>query len=80
MYHVVIDLEMNPVSREYNDIRKKLTDEVIEIGAVKLNDSYEQIDEFQCYVKPEYGSIKKHITRLTGITDEMVCDKEGFIA
>lgn len=79
MYHVVMDLEMNPISREYKDIRKKLTDEVIEIGAVKLNDAYEQISEFQCYVQPEYGNIKKHITRLTGITDETVKDKDSFI-
>lgn len=80
MYHVVMDLEMNPISREYKDIRKKLTDEVIEIGAVKLNDAYEQISEFQCYVQPEYGNIKKHITRLTGITDETVKDKDSFIS
>ena len=80
MYHVVIDLEMNPINREYKEIRKKLTDEVIEIGAVKLNDSYEQISEFQCYVQPEYGQIKKHITRLTGITDETVKDKEPFVS
>jgi len=78
MYHVVIDLEMNPISREYKEIRKKLTDEIIEIGAVKLNDSYEQVSEFQCYVQPEYGKIKKHITRLTGITDETVKDKDDF--
>ncbi|MCR5403915.1 MAG: exonuclease domain-containing protein, partial [Butyrivibrio sp.] len=30
-------------------------------------------------VKPEYGKIKKHITRLTGITDEKVNGKEGFV-
>lgn len=71
---------MNPISREYKDIRKKLTDEVIEIGAVKLDDDYQQVSEFQCYVQPEYGNIKKHITRLTGITDETVKDKDSFIA
>ena len=78
MYHVVIDLEMNPVDRIHWEIRRKLTDEVIEIGAVKLDDEYRQIEEFQCYVKPEYGSVKKHITKLTGITEETVSDKESF--
>ncbi len=78
MYHVVIDLEMNPIDREYKEIRRKLTDEVIEFGAVKLDDSFEQISEFQCYVKPEYGKIKKHITRLTGITEDTVKDGELF--
>ncbi len=78
MYHVVIDLEMNPIDREYKEIRRKLTDEVIEFGAVKLDEAFAQISEFQCYVKPEYGKIKKHITRLTGITDDTVKDGDLF--
>ncbi|MBR6906450.1 MAG: exonuclease domain-containing protein [Selenomonadaceae bacterium] len=72
MYHVVMDLEMNPISREYREVRRSLTDEVIEIGAVRLDDSFQQVSEFQCYVRPEYGEIKKHITKLTSITNEMV--------
>ena len=69
---------MNPVSREFKEIRRALNDEVIEIGAVKLDENFQQIGEFQCYVKPEYGEIKQHITRLTGITQEMVADKDTF--
>ena len=65
MNHVVVDLEMNPVSREFREIRRTLKDEVIEFGAVKLDGDFRQIGEFQCYVKPEYGEIKQHITRLT---------------
>ncbi|MBQ1511595.1 MAG: exonuclease domain-containing protein [Selenomonadaceae bacterium] len=80
MNHVVVDLEMNPVSREFREIRRTLKDEVIEIGAVKLDGDFRQIGEFQCYVKPEYGEIKQHITRLTGITQDMVADKETFPA
>ncbi len=78
MYHVVIDLEMNPVSREFREIRRKMNDEIIEIGAVKLDENFAQISEFQCYVKPQYGSIRKNIVTLTGITDEKVADKENF--
>ena len=37
MKHVVVDLEMNPVDREYKDIRKKLSGEIIESGAVRLD-------------------------------------------
>ncbi len=80
MNHVVVDLEMNPVSREFREIRRTLKDEVIEIGAVKLDGDFRQIGEFQCYVKPEYGEIKQHITRLTGITQDMVADKAAFRA
>ena len=78
MIHVVIDLEMNPVSKSLKDIRKLTTDEIIEIGAVKLDENYQQFDEFQCYVRPEYGEITKHITKLTGITNETVADKPLF--
>lgn len=78
MNHVVVDLEMNPVSREFREIRRSLNDEVIEIGAVKLDGDYRQIGEFQSYVKPEYGEIRQHITRLTGITAEMVEGSENF--
>lgn len=78
MVHIVIDLEMNPVSKSFKDVRRYTTDEVIEIGAVKLDDNYKQIDEFQCYVRPQYGEITKHITKLTGITAETVADKPTF--
>ncbi|MBR2519354.1 MAG: exonuclease domain-containing protein [Selenomonadaceae bacterium] len=78
MVHIVIDLEMNPVSKTFKDIRRRTTDEVIEIGAVKLDENYQQVDEFQCYVRPEYGEITKHITKLTGITQATVADKPLF--
>ncbi len=79
MVHIVIDLEMNPIQRSRREVRKFLLEEVIEIGAVKLDENYQQIDEFQCYVKPEFSSISKHITNLTGITNETVADKNMFV-
>jgi len=78
MKHIVVDLEMNPVSKEYREVRRKLNGEIIEIGAVRLNENYEQEDEFQCYVCPEYGMVKKHITELTGITQEKVEGHPAF--
>ena len=80
MKHVVVDLEMNPVSREFREVRRKLHEVVIEIGAVRLDENFQQEAEFQCYVKPEYGPIKKHITSLTGITQAMVADKKTYAA
>ena len=79
MIHVVLDLEMNPIKRSEKEIRRQITDEVIEIGAVKLDDKFKQIDEFQCYVKPQHGEITKHIRKLTGITNETVADKETYV-
>ena len=78
MIHIVIDLEMNPVSRTLKEVRHFLLDEVIEFGAVKLDEYYQPVSEFQSYVKPQFGEINKHITKLTGITNEMVADKDVF--
>lgn len=78
MVHIVIDLEMNPIKRSLKDIRRFLQDEVIEFGAVKLNENYQPIDEFQTYVRPNFSEITKHITQLTGITNETVADKNTF--
>ena len=78
MVHIVIDLEMNPVSKTLKDVRRYLLDEVIEFGAVKLDENYQPISEFQSYVKPEFNEITKHITKLTGITNEIVADKNNF--
>lgn len=80
MVHIVIDLEMNPVQKEFKEVRRFLLDEVIEFGAVKLDENYQQIDEFQCYVRPVFNeNINRHITKLTGITNETVADKAGFV-
>ena len=78
MIHIVIDLEMNPVRQSLKELRRQLPDEVIEIGAVKLDDNFKQVDEFQRYVRPEYSKITRHIKKLTGITDEMLEDKNTF--
>ena len=78
MNYVVVDLEMNPVSRDYREVRRTLRDEVIEFGAVRLDASFAQESTFQCYVKPQYGPIRKQITALTGITQEKVDGGEAF--
>lgn len=39
--------------------------------AFRLNDSYEEIDSFCCYVKPVWNDhITPHIRHLTGITEQ----------
>ena len=78
MNYVVVDLEMNPVSRDYREVRRTLRDEVIEFGAVRLDASFAQESTFQCYVRPQYGPIRKQITALTGITQEKVDGGEIF--
>ena len=57
MIHIVIDLEMNPIKRDLKEVRKFLQDEVIEFGAVKLDENYQQFDTFQLYVKPAFCAL-----------------------
>ena len=78
MKHIVVDLEMNMIRRK-SEAWKKCTKETIEIGAVMLDDSLQEVSSFRTYVKPEYNDgIEKKIFELTGITDDMVLNAPKF--
>lgn len=75
MNYVVLDLEWNvPYSFKNLKHRKNfLRGEVIQFGAVKLDESFGVLDEFEIMVLPKYyKKIEKNISELTGITDEDV--------
>lgn len=76
MVSIVLDFEMNVIPRKKRTTYRKLRGEIIEIGAVKLDDNHEITDRFSCYVKPELNSISPHVTEITGIKDETVQDAE----
>ena len=79
MYHVVIDFEMNEILKEFEAERKISSYETIEIGAVILNENYEEIAEYKTYVKPEINEILPPYVEITGITNETVADSRKFI-
>ena len=73
MKYVIVDLEMNPVSNEYPNERKVSRLETIQIGAVLLDEKYQEIGSFVTLVKPEYNTrIQKRYEKLTGIKTSMV--------
>lgn len=75
MHHIFIDFEMNHISQEYKEERTYSKMEIIEIGAVMLNEEYREISCFKSYVRPEYNDkIEKQCTRVTGITMDTVKD------
>lgn len=73
----MIDLEMNKIEKQWRG-KNKLSSELIEIGAVRMDEHYEVIDTYQSYVKPEFGAMDAVIIELTGITDDKVKDAPGF--
>lgn len=74
-FHVVLDFEMNPTDRKTHELKN----EIIEIGAVKLNSDLKIVDRFRCYVKPQYSyQVTPYIYRLTGIHPTRTMSAESF--
>ena len=65
MIYVFVDFEMNMIDSEYKKEKKICKSEIIEIGAVKLDEDYNEIDSFKSYVKPAYGTMASRIIKLT---------------
>lgn len=79
MRYVVVDLEMNKLDNQYTEEKKICNQEIIEIGAVMLDNGHQEISRFKTYVKPQYSEkIRDVITKLTGITTKMVKDAPVF--
>ena len=75
MFHIIVDFEM---ARDRRRGREHQGSEIIQFGAVKLNDAYETVSEFSRYVHPENITIDSDIEALTGISNEMVADAPAY--
>ena len=71
--YAVVDLEMCKVPKGTSHMYQAGT-EIIQIGAVLLDENYSIMDKFSTYVKPQYGWIDSYIKGLTGISYELVKD------
>ncbi len=80
-HHIVLDFEMNPVPKENAYAHEFLREEIIEIGAVKIDSSLQVVDRFNAMVRPEYcGSVSTSISSLTGIYTSDVAKADVFEA
>ncbi len=79
MKYIFVDFEMNAIRSKFKEARSICRNEIIEIGAVMLDDDYKEIAEFCQYVKPEYNEISKKYEDLTGVTNEKVKDAPLFL-
>lgn len=79
MNYIIVDLEMNPVAGEYKVERQICRCEIIEIGAVIMDESFMALGEFKTLVKPQYNdSIYKKYETLTSISTQMVSGAPTF--
>ena len=84
MNHIVIDLEFNQSSNMKKghlcpSSSPECPFEIIQFGAVKLNDSLDITGEFTFLIKPQlYPKINPIVERITGITDESVRQCPSF--
>lgn len=65
------------IEKQFRD-EQKLSSELIEIGAVRLDQDFKMLDTYQTYVLPDFGPMDEHIIQLTGITDEMLVGAPKF--
>jgi inhibitor of KinA sporulation pathway (predicted exonuclease) len=72
MKTIFVDFEMNPINSSFKEARQICKNEIIEIGAVLLNEDGKEISSYCQYVKPEYNQITEKYARLTGVTNLMV--------
>ena len=64
---------MNQVSRKkHPEVPAPLLHEIVEIGAVKLDEDYRQVGKYSAYVKPQHFEVSPSCTRVTGIREEDV--------
>lgn len=71
--YVVVDLEMCNVPKGKREFFN-CTSELIQIGAVLLDENLEISDSFLTYISPEFGVLDSFIEKLTGITNENLKD------
>lgn len=79
MNYVVVDFEMNAIANQYKEERAICNLEIIEIGAVILDEQFLVMGEFKTLVKPQYNdTISKRYESLTGISIQMLYDSPTF--
>ena len=78
MYYITLDLEWNQAYAQkalavQRQLSCRLRGEVIQIGAVKLDENMNICGSYQIIVKPRYfKKLHRHVSELTGITQEQM--------
>lgn len=76
--YICLDLEISELTNKQRKATKGLACEVIQIGAVMLDEKFNYLGEFSTFVKPIYSIISEEITALTGICNADVENADIF--
>ncbi len=72
MHYVILDMEWDSV---YHKLHKRFVNQILQIGAVKLDEKFNIVDIFDVTVKSSVSKrVSKRFTELTGITKEMMLE------
>lgn len=76
MYYIIMDLEWN---NAYVQKTQSFMNEIIEVGAVMLNDRLEKVDEFSSLVRSRINKkLRSNIKKLTHISNSDMRNSEPF--
>lgn len=74
MFKLVIDLEMAAKAKFSDELKHPYIQEIIQIGAVLLDEDNNTVKTFESLVKPTLSRITRKIEKLTNITEDMLVD------
>ncbi len=70
MNYIILDMEWDSA---YHPASKQFINQILQIGAVKLNDSFDIVDTFEATIRSSFSKrVTKRFTELTGITKDMM--------
>lgn len=79
MNYIILDLEWNQSARGKNFEKKELPFEIIQIGAVKLNEKGIVQDVFNCVVRPSvYKKLHSAVKEVVALSDEELQNGDTF--
>lgn len=83
MHYIVLDLEFNQSfpfkSGKKVEPNPECPFEIIQIGAVKLDDAFVQVDTFDSMIRPQiYPRLHPFVEKITGIHPEMLVGQPDF--
>lgn len=79
MNYIVMDLEWNQSAKGKEYTIESFPFEIIQIGAVKLDDKLNIIDEWECIIRPKvYTKLQRVVKEVLGITEKDLEDGGDF--